>query len=114
MLRSESNHIEYLDYLEKIADRGRTMLLPALLEAQKKFNHIPKEIAAEIGVALNVPLADVTGVIEFYSMLYPKPTSDTVIRVCTSPTCSVQGGRILHQALLSDFGTKNADRKSVV
>ncbi len=112
MPQSKSNHIVYLDYLGKVANRGRTMLLPALLEAQKRFNHIPKEIAAEIGVVLNVPLADMTGLIEFYSMLYTKPTGDTVIRVCTSPTCSVQGGRLLHQALLSDFGIENATATS--
>jgi len=102
--KSESSRIEYLAYLGNIADRGRTMLLPALLEAQKRFNHIPKEIAIEIGAALKLPLADITGVIEFYSMLYPEPTGDTIVRVCTSPICSAQGGRRLHRALYSNHG----------
>jgi NADH-quinone oxidoreductase subunit F len=108
MPQSESSHLAYLDYLGEIADRGRTMLLPALLEAQKRFNHIPKEIAVEIGLALKVPQADITGVIEFYAMLTSEPTGETVIRVCTSPTCSARGGRQLHQTLLSDFNLENA------
>ncbi|MFC1996893.1 NAD(P)H-dependent oxidoreductase subunit E [Chloroflexota bacterium] len=115
MPQSESNRNEYLDYLGEISHCGRTMLLPALLEAQKRFTYIPKDIAAAIGVALKVPLADVTGMIGFYSMLYPEKTGDTVIRVCTSSICSAQGGRLLHQELLSDFGINNAsatpDRK---
>jgi NADH-quinone oxidoreductase subunit F len=97
----ESAQAEFLDYLEEIKHRGRTMLLPALLAAQKKFNHIPKEVAAQIGSTLKVPLADVTGVIEFYSMLYPEPTGDRVIRVCTSPTCSARGGHQLHDEVLA-------------
>ncbi len=108
MLQRETNNLDFTDYLTKIAPRGRTMLLPALLEAQKRYNHIPKEIAAQIGSALKVPLADVTGVIEFYSMLYPEPTGERVIRICTSPSCSAQGGRTLHQTLLTDFRVENA------
>jgi len=103
----ESNHIEFLDYLGEIEHRGRTMLLPALLEAQKRYNHIPKEIAAQIGSALKVPLADVTGVIEFYSMLYPEPTGEHVIRICTSPTCSARGGRQLFEEMLAQTDFKD-------
>jgi NADH-quinone oxidoreductase subunit F len=108
MPQSGSNRLAYLDYLEEVAGHGRTMLLPALLEAQKRFNHIPEEIAVEIGQALKIPLADISGVIEFYSMLTPKPTGETVIRVCTSPTCSAHGGRQLYQSLLSDFDLQNS------
>ncbi len=100
MLETKFDQAEFSEYLGEVKNRGRTMLLPALLEAQKRYNHIPKAIAAQIGAALKVPLADVTGVIEFYSMLYPEPTADTIIRVCTSPSCSTLGGHQLHAEIL--------------
>ena len=96
----------YSQILEESSIRGRTMLIPALLAAQREFGHIPKKTAAEIGMALNIPLAEVTGVIEFYSMLSEEPTGKTVIRVCTSPTCSAQGGRELLHETLNFIGLK--------
>lgn len=99
MLQTKSK-LSFTDFLGENASRGRTMLLPALLEAQKEFGHISKEVATEIGQALNTPLADVTGVIEFYSMLFTEPTGETIIRVCTSPSCSARGGRSLHHEML--------------
>lgn len=92
-------------YLSAIQPRGRTMLLPALLEAQRLHNHITPDIAALIGRALNVPLADVTGVIEFYSMLFTEPTARKIVRVCTSPICSMVGSRQVASALVERLGT---------
>jgi len=40
--------------------------------------------AAEVARELHVPLADVHGVIEFYSLLYSKPVGKRIIRVCTT------------------------------
>ncbi|MBT7783322.1 MAG: NADH-quinone oxidoreductase subunit E, partial [Anaerolineae bacterium] len=91
------------DFLREIAPQGRTMLLPALLEAQKEFGYISKEMATEIGNALKVPFADISGVIEFYSMLHSEPTAETIIRVCTSPSCSARGGRDVHQQILTEL-----------
>jgi NADH-quinone oxidoreductase subunit F len=91
-------------YLQQISGSGRTMLLPALLEAQYTFGYISQEAASQIGTALKVPLADITGVIEFYSMLYDQPTAPLIIRVCSSPTCSALGGRTLHKDILNHFG----------
>jgi NADH-quinone oxidoreductase subunit F len=91
------------------------MLLPALREAQARYGSISPEVADAIGRALRVPLADITGVIEFYSMLYDKPTADTIIRVCTSPTCSSQGAQglldELDQALSIRPGHATSDGK---
>ncbi|MCJ7703165.1 MAG: NAD(P)H-dependent oxidoreductase subunit E, partial [Anaerolineales bacterium] len=101
------NQLSFSQYLQEISGRGRTMLIPALLAAQKEFGHISKDTAAEIGAALNVPLADVTGVIEFYSMLYEEPTGETILRVCTSPTCSARGGRQLLQETLDRLDLEN-------
>jgi len=71
--------------------RGREMLLPALLEAQKIHDYIPEGSAAAISSSLNVPLADIYGVIEFYSMLSSEPRAETSIRICTTPSCASQG-----------------------
>ncbi|HAV76846.1 MAG TPA: hypothetical protein DCX53_05760, partial [Anaerolineae bacterium] len=48
----------------------RSGLLPALHAAQKLYGWISEDTATEIAKALRVPLADVHGVIEFYSLFY--------------------------------------------
>jgi NADH-quinone oxidoreductase subunit F len=61
------------------------------LEAQKIHDYIPEGSAAAISSSLNVPLADIYGVIEFYSMLSSEPRAETSIRICTTPSCASQG-----------------------
>ena len=78
--------------LDARAPGGRAELLPALLEAQTRYGYIPQEVAAAIGRSLNVPLADVHGVIDFYALLYREPVGRTVLRVCTDPSCALRGG----------------------
>jgi NADH-quinone oxidoreductase subunit F len=76
--------------LAPFAPHGRSGLLPALHTAQALYGWISEPIAAEISRALNVPLADIHGVIEFYSMFYNEPVGQTVVRVCTDPACSTR------------------------
>ncbi|MBK8050001.1 MAG: NAD(P)H-dependent oxidoreductase subunit E [Anaerolineales bacterium] len=73
------------------AGQGRTALLPVLQEAQAHFGFISEPVATEIGRALGIPLADVHGVIDFYSLLYREPVGRTVVRVCTDPSCALRG-----------------------
>jgi NADH-quinone oxidoreductase subunit F len=93
-------------YLAQISDQGRTVLLPALLEAQAQFGHVDEATARMIGKSLHVPLADITGVIEFYSMLHDTPTGDHTIQVCTSPTCSSQGAQRVLEEMQQRLATK--------
>ena len=74
-------------------DAGRAGLLPLLLEVQREFQYISETTADAIGRRLRIPLADIHGVIEFYTMLYREPVGETVVRVCTSPMCSMVGSR---------------------
>ena len=78
--------------LTKFSSQGRNALLPALQEAQKVYGYIPEPVATEIGRVLHVPLADIYGVIEFYSMLYHQPIGEHGLRVCTDPACAIAGG----------------------
>jgi NADH-quinone oxidoreductase subunit F len=88
------------DFLGNQIEKSRTNLLPSLLKAQELFGYISEDAAVRIGRVLRVPQADIYGVIEFYSLLYSKPTAETVIRVCTSPLCSLKGAGKIKNALL--------------
>ncbi len=96
-------------FLAQNAHRGRTMLLPALLAAQKAYGFISTDVAAEIGTALKVPLADVTGVIEFYSLLHTQPTGKNHVQVCTSPSCSAKDGHQLFKNTKAHLDTASGD-----
>ncbi len=85
--------------LAELAPQGRAALLPALHAAQQLHGWLPESIAAEVSRALGVPLADVHGVIEFYSMLYRRPTGRTVIRACTAPVCALAGADAVADAI---------------
>lgn len=78
--------------LEIHANQGQTALLPALHSAQKMYGYISPQVAKEVGYILGVPMAEVYGVIDFYTMLYQRPVGDRVLRVCTDPSCALGGG----------------------
>ncbi len=79
------------DAIAAFVPQGRSGLLPALHAAQARYGWIAEPVAVEIGRALNVPLADIHGVIEFYAMFYNEPIGRTIVRVCTDPVCSLRG-----------------------
>ena len=92
--------------IEKFIPLGRSGLLPALHAAQNIYGWISEPVATEIAKALHVPLADVHGVIEFYSLFYDQPTSKHVIRVCTDVACGVKGGDGILHHLCEHHGLK--------
>ncbi|TAH53032.1 MAG: NADH-quinone oxidoreductase subunit E [Chloroflexota bacterium] len=85
--------------LARWAPEGRTGLLPALLEAQElSGGWLPREVLAQIGQGLNVPLSEVYGVATYYKMLYTKPVGKKIVRVCDDVRCYLSGSRdILHK-----------------
>ena len=91
-------------YLAAVAPRGRTMLLPALHYAQAHYGWLPAEVQETISRALRVPLADIHGVIEFYTMFYNEPTAKRVVRVCEDSACSLAGAREVMAAMEAELG----------
>jgi NADH-quinone oxidoreductase subunit F len=90
--------------LAEHAAHGRTRLLPVLHAAQALYGHLPEPVTTRIATALRVPLADVHGVISFYSMFYSEPTGRTVVRVCTDPACQIAGADALLAAVSAQTG----------
>jgi NADH-quinone oxidoreductase subunit F len=87
----EADLISLKTILEEHAGRGKSSLLPVLQATQNQRGYISEATAAEISHALGVPLADVYGVIEFYSLLTTHPPGRTRLQVCSDPVCALQG-----------------------
>jgi len=83
---------------------GRSGLLPALHAAQRAQGWLSEEVAAEVAAALGVPLAEVHGVIEFYTLFYARPVGNTIVRVCGDPTCALRGADRIIEGLCRASG----------
>ena len=101
--------IQLTPLLEKYNGRSREALLPLLHEAQDIYGWLPPEVQEAIGKTLRVPLADIHGVIEFYTMLYNKPTARRVIRVCEGMACHLSGSTDVMTMMEAQLGLEHGE-----
>ncbi|MGD2155785.1 MAG: NAD(P)H-dependent oxidoreductase subunit E [Anaerolineales bacterium] len=92
--------------LEQNASGGRGNLLPVLWEAQNTYGYLSEPVVTAIGKALRIPLVDIYGVIEFYTMFYKQPVGHTFIRVCVSPICDQVGSYAILDAVCEHFDVR--------
>ena len=99
-------------FLDDVASRGRSMVLPALHRTQEIYGWVPPEAQDAISRALRVPLADIHGVIEFYTMFYNEPTARHVVRVCEDPACSLAGAREVMDRIETELGLHHGETRA--
>ncbi len=68
-------------------------LIPTLHEAQDLFGYLPIEVQKAVGDGLGIPLAEVYGVVSFYSQFTTKPKGKYRISVCLGTACYVKGAQ---------------------
>jgi len=68
-------------------------LIPVLHGAQEIFGYLSMEVQKKISEALNVPVAEIYGVVTFYSQFTLKPRGKYTIRVCLGTACYVKGSK---------------------
>lgn len=74
-------------------------LITILNEVQEKYGYIPKVAQTEIAEYLGIPLAEVYGVITFYSRFTLTPKGKYNVSVCLGTACFVKGSKeILERA----------------
>ncbi len=91
--------------IERYKDKSRDALLPFLQDAQEISGWLPEDVQISIAETLHIPVAEIHGVIEFYSMLYNKPTSKKVVRVCHDPVCHIAGAENVSNAIENYLNT---------
>lgn len=103
---SPSTSLSFESTLSSLSPQGRTALLPALHAAQEAFGYISDQVAAQIGQALGVPLVEVFGVIEFYTLFHRQPVGEVFLHVCNDPACALAGAdTVFKQIVFQTTGT---------
>lgn len=87
-------------------------LIPVLHQAQELFGFLPDDVQKRVADGLNVPLADVYGVITFYSLFSLQPRGKYNIGLCLGTACYVKGADAILEALKKELGIAPGETSS--
>ena len=90
------------DLINKRKQHGA--LIPLLQSAQDSYGYIPEKAIHYISELVNIPAADIYGVITFYSQFRLKPLGKHVVRICEGTACHVNGAKGILKALQNELG----------
>lgn len=80
--------------LQKIVNKYKDTkgsLIQVLHEAQEVYGYLPLEVQREISILMNIPLAEIYGVVSFYTQFSINPKGKYKINVCMGTACYVKG-----------------------
>lgn len=81
-------------------------IIPSLHLIQETYRDIPYEAIEELSYFLQVPLADIEGIVSFYDMFRFKKNAKNHIRLCRNLPCHLGGSRKLLEMLEKLTGAK--------
>lgn len=82
--------VELENYISTLEDK-KGNLIHVLHKAQHIFGFLPQEVMLFVARKLEVPAADVFGVVSFYSYFTTKPVGKHLVNVCMGTACFVKG-----------------------
>lgn len=93
----DEKEIKLQEIIEKYKDT-KGALIPVLHEAQEVYGYLPLEVQKKVSEGLGISLAEVYGVVTFYTQFSLKPKGKYKISICLGTACYVKGsGQILEK-----------------
>ncbi len=90
-------------------------LMQVLQEAQTIFGYLPLEVQKTVASGLGVSVAEVYGVVTFYSLFSLEPKGEYNISICLGTACYVKGASAILEKIEKTLGVKagkcTADRR---
>lgn len=88
---------------------GQKALMSTLQKAQGIYGYLPLTVQKKVSAALDVSVAEVYGVISFYSFFSLKPKGETVFTVCLGTACYVKGSQLLLDKIEGSIGISSGE-----
>lgn len=95
--------------INEICDRyvdERTPLMMILSDIQKEYGYIPLEVQEIVSARTGVSVAEIYGVVTFYSFFSLQPKGKYVIGVCLGTACYVKGAQQILDKFSEIIGIK--------
>ncbi len=84
-------------------------LIMVLEEVQEKYGYIPKVSQLEISEYLGIPVAEIYGVVTFYSRFTTKPKGKYNVSVCLGTACFVKGSKEILERAKQKLGLEEGE-----
>lgn len=79
-------------------------LMPVLHDAQRIFGCIPLEVQKIVSRELAISVAEINGVVTFYSSFTIEPKGKHIVGVCLGTPCYVRGAQTILNAVKDELG----------
>ena len=84
--------------------QDKSNLIQILNEVQEAYGYVPRNAQLEISKYLDIPMAEIYGVITFYSRFSLKPKGKYNVAVCLGTACFVKGSEKILDKLKEKLG----------
>ncbi len=102
---TEEQKEQLLAVIDRLKDQPGC-LMPICQQAQQIYGYLPEEVQKMIAEGLNIPMAEVYGVVTFYSQFALNPKGKYAISVCLGTACYVKGSGDIYNKLEEKLGIK--------
>lgn len=89
---NEAAYARIVEICDQYANE-RTPLMMILSAIQKEYGYIPLEVQEIVSQKTGISVAEIYGVVSFYSFFSLKPNGKYVIGCCLGTACYVKGGQ---------------------
>ena len=104
----EQGFRELHSYIDSLETKEGT-LISVLHKAQEIFGYLPKEVQEFVADNLNESLANVYGVVSFYSFFTMIPKGKHPVSVCMGTACYVRGAEKVLDEFQKSLGIKSGE-----
>ena len=100
---------EELEKILWVYKQDKDNLIQILNDVQEHYGYIPKHAQKAVSEYLNIPMAEIYGVVTFYSRFTLKPKGKYHIAVCLGTACYVKGSSKIMDRLEERLGIKTGE-----
>ena len=100
----ENHKDEKMEKILSKYEKDKSNLIQILNEVQESYGYIPKQAQLDISEYLDIPMAEIYGVITFYSRFSLEPKGKYNVAVCLGTACYVKGSEKILDKLKEKLG----------
>ncbi|MDF2675737.1 MAG: NADH-quinone oxidoreductase subunit NuoE [Bacillota bacterium] len=103
-VKEKENEFRRLKEFIESKKETQGIMMQTLQEAQNIFGYLPIEVQKFIADETGIPLAEVYGVVTFYTQFSVTPKGKHKIGVCLGTACYVKGAQLILDKLSKELG----------